>query len=109
MKKAELIEKLEAIPSGTWNDGMGMNDVSDFVDIPEKIESDQDIMDALWWAIENRIENRLDAEGEKIDAETLGDDETWQNVVWENWCNQIIDIDFSDIQKMLNCFDAEEN
>jgi len=105
MEKDQLIEKLNAIPGDNWENGMGLNSVNDFVTVPNSIIEDTEIMDALWNAIENRIKSGLVAAGNQVDADTLGKWETWQNRVWENWCNELIDIDFSDIQKMIDEYD----
>jgi len=102
MNRNELIEKLSAITGGTWVDGMGQNSVTDFVTIPEKLQEDVEIMDAIWWAVEHEIEQTLDAAAECVDADTLGENETASGIVWEKWCNCQIEADFSQIQAIID-------
>jgi hypothetical protein len=103
MNRKKLLEKLAAIPGGNWNDGMGRNSVRDFLTIPDAIKNDDEIMQALWWAVEHEIETALDAAIETIDPETLNPDESASRC-WEDYCNGLITVDMAHIQAMLDEF-----
>lgn len=101
MTRTEFIEKMNNIPSGNWENGIGQNDVRDFLIIPENLKTDEEIMRIIWWAVEHEIEQTLDAALETIDPGEIGEDETGSGVVWERWCNGKISADFSDIQTAI--------
>jgi hypothetical protein len=110
MKKTELIGKLQGMMRRTsWDDGMGQCCIEDFVNVPESIKNDKDIMDALWYAIENRNGYELEMAGNNVDADSLGEDETWQNRVWEMWTNGNIKFDYNDIQELINHYDPDND
>ena len=103
MNRTELIEKLESIKyRGSWDDGMGSTQVNEFLHLSDAVKNDVDIMEALYHAINNRNRDGLSTAAEKIDPETLGEDETAEGVVWMQWTNMEIEFDYSDIQAMLN-------
>ena len=103
MTKIELIEKLESIKyRGSWDDGMGSTQVNEFLHLSDAVKTDADIMEALYHAINNRNRDGLSNAAEKINPETLGDDETAEGVVWMQWTNMEIEFNYSDIQKMVD-------
>ena len=102
MNRIELIEKLDAIRGGEWGNGMGMNDVCDFVDVSVNVETDYELMDRLRTAVENRICETLNQSADNVDPDTLGPDETCKNRAWELWCNNDLSANFDDIQQWID-------
>ena len=103
MNKTELIQKLQSIKyRGSWDDGMGSTQVNEFLRLSDAVKNDADIIDSLYHAINNRNRDGLSTAAEKIDPETLGEDETAEGVVWMQWTNMEIEFDYSDIQGMIN-------
>lgn len=98
MKKNELIEKLRELEEpNTWRDGMGMCGVSDFITIPQNIQTDEEIMNELYWAIEHRNGAKLQR---AMDSGGVTRDE-----IWEAWTNGDIEFDYSDIQALIDQYD----
>jgi hypothetical protein len=104
MIKTELLKKLEEIRGGEYfDDGISQNSLSDFIDIPPEIQSDDDIMGKLWTAVNNRITYALSAELENLDPDEVNIElgETGTGIIWERYCNLEINVDFNDIQGLL--------
>ena len=105
-RRQKILEGIERIVayepiSGDWG-GIGQNSVEDFLDVPPEIRGDEEIMDALYSAIHNRICATLDiylAE-RKSKFEDEFEDEA-ETEIWDAWCNEEIEADFSDLQGLL--------
>jgi hypothetical protein len=108
MNKQEFISALEKLHKHTnWDDGMGQCSVNDFVALPPEISNDDEIMDALWRAIENKNGASLEHAENDVDPDTLGEHESSRNRVWEMWTNGDIKFEYNDIQKLINQYGGQ--
>jgi hypothetical protein len=106
MQKDEIIKKLNEIPLGDSNNNPVLWDtIDDFLVVPKSIKQDADIMEAITRIVSRRADEAL----RTLEAQPQNpDDEESEPAVWEELLDAWQNIDFSDIQTIINEAEKED-